>query len=125
MNDQPVIEVAVLIRDLIFETKIKSTAQSLGIGAVVVRSAQELEALLVKEPSIRLLIVDLNTAGPTACDAIRIAKNRPTVCVLAFVSHVDTDLANLASEAGADEVLPRSRFSAQLPQLLGHRGGGI
>ena len=117
MENQPKIEVGVMIRDLIFETKIKSTAQALGIGAAVVRNVNEL-ATLLSQTAIRLLIVDLNTAGPTAFDAVRAAKAHPGVRVLAFVSHVDTDLANLATEAGADEVLPRSRFTSQLPKLL-------
>ena len=117
MDNQPEIEVIVLIRDLIFETRIKSTAQALGIGATVVRSVNEL-ATLLNQSAIRLLIVDLNTAGPAAFDAVRAAKAHPGVRVLAFVSHVDTDLANLATQAGADEVLPRSRFTAQLPALL-------
>jgi hypothetical protein len=60
----------------------------------------------------------LNSAGPPAFEAIRAAKAHPGVRVLAFVSHVDTDLADLAVKAGADEVLPRSRFAAQLPALL-------
>ena len=120
MESQPKIEVAVLIRDLIFETKITSTARALGIGATVVRSVNEL-ATLLNQSTIRLLIVDLNTAGPAAFDAIRSAKKHPGNRVLAFVSHVDADLAALATLAGADEVLPRSRFTAQLPALLAQR----
>lgn len=110
-------QVAVFIRDLIFETKIKSTGHSLGVGTVVVRSVTELETLL-QESAVRLLIVDLNTAGPTALDAIRAAKSTAEVRVLAFVSHVDTDLVDPAIQAGADMVMPRSRFSSQLPELL-------
>ncbi len=114
---QPKIEVAILIRDLIFETKIKSTAQSLGIGAKVVRGVSELERLW-SEHAIRLLIVDLNTSQNEACEAIRTAKARSGVRTIAFVSHVDVEPARLAAEAGADEVLPRSRFTTQLPELL-------
>ncbi len=121
MENQPGVEVAVMIRDLIFETKIKSTAQSLGINPAVVRSLSDLESLLAST-GIRLLIVDLNTAGPTAFDAIRAAKKAASVRVLAFASHVDVDLASLANQAGADEVLPRSRFASQLPQLLQQAG---
>ena len=122
MGDQPAIELAVMIRDLIFETRIKSTAQLMRIGTAVVRNLGDLEMLLAS-PAIRLLIVDLNTAGPSAVDAIRRAKEFPGVRVLAFVSHVDADLAGLACEAGADDVLPRSRFVAQLPELLARPDG--
>ena len=116
-GNQPEIEIAVFIRDLIFETKIKSTAQSLGIGAATVRSIVDLDSLLASA-SVRLLVVDLNSAGPAGLDGIRAAKKLTGLRVLAFVSHVDAELASLASEAGADEVLPRSRFTAQLPELL-------
>jgi hypothetical protein len=38
--------------------------------------------------------------------------------VVAYVSHVNQDLADAARLAGADEVLPRSRFVQVLPDLL-------
>lgn len=117
MENDPKIEVVVLIRDLIFETKIKSTAQSLGVGLAVARGLDELTKWLSGD-SVRLVIIDLNTAGPAALDAIQAAKEREGVRVLGFVSHVDADLADLAKQAGADQVLPRSRFSANLPELL-------
>ena len=110
--------VIVLIDDLIFETKIRSTAASLGVGAAVVKSATDLSAALDSEAAA-LVIVDLNIAGSDAIEAIRASvghASRPHV--LAFVSHVDEDLATRARQAGADEVMPRSRFNAELPRLL-------
>ena len=109
--------VIVLIDDLIFETKIRSTAASLGVGAAMVKSATDLSAALDAKAAA-LVIVDLNT-GSDAIEAIRTSAGH--ACqphVLAFVSHVDEDLATRAREAGADEVMPRSRFSAELPRLL-------
>jgi len=117
MDEAPKQQVAVLIRDLIFETKITSTAGLLGVPAKIIRSADELAGLL-DQGVAGLVIVDLNTAGLAAVDAIRMAKTHSGVRVLAFVSHVDADLAAQATAAGADEVLPRSRFSTQLPALL-------
>jgi hypothetical protein len=38
--------------------------------------------------------------------------------VIAFGSHVATARLQTARDAGCDEVLPRSRFSAELPELL-------
>jgi hypothetical protein len=40
------------------------------------------------------------------------------VQVMGFLSHVQTDLAAAAHEAGCDFVLARSAFAQQLPQLL-------
>lgn len=40
------------------------------------------------------------------------------IVTLAFGPHVRTDLFDAAKEAGCDLVMPRSKFSAQLPDLL-------
>jgi hypothetical protein len=39
--------------------------------------------------------------------------------VIGFVSHVDTQTIERAKAAGLDEVLPRSRFTAMLEQIIG------
>jgi len=104
-----------VLSDLIFETKIRSTAQALGIETTVVRSPAALDAEFDRvRPS--LLIVDLNTAG---VDAVKTGISRaPRPYIVAFVSHVDQDLANQAAMAGADQVMPRSKFTAELTQIL-------
>ncbi len=114
-EDRATGKVVAVISDLIFETKIRSTAQALGVETTVVRS---LDALAAQFEGIRpsLLIVDLNTAGVAAVAAGNVHTPRPYV--VAFVSHVDQDLAKQAAEAGADQVMPRSRFTAELPRLL-------
>lgn len=117
-NPQPK-QVAVVIRDLIFESRIKATAQSLGISAIMVRTAGELSRV-ISDKQVGLAIVDLNSAGPDAIAAVLAAKSSPGVRVVAFVSHVDVELAEKAQQAGADEVMPRSRFTTQLPALLAH-----
>lgn len=109
-------DVALVIRDLIFETKIKATAAALGVNIHVARSGVELSRLLETVPLSRV-IVDLNSAGPAAFEAIEAARQAGAY-IIAYVAHVDTALAAQACDAGADEVLPRSRFAAQLPALL-------
>lgn len=117
--------VVALLSDLIFETKLRSSAKSLGVNLVVVRMISELEqAFQIIRPS--LVIIDLNnTAG--ADRAIRAAlaqRSRPHI--VAYVSHVDEKLAEDARTAGAHQVMPRSRFNQQLPQILqAHAGGGV
>jgi hypothetical protein len=37
---------------------------------------------------------------------------------MAFFSHVQVELQRAAQEAGCDQILPRSQFTATLPQLL-------
>lgn len=108
-------KVVAVLSDLIFETKIRSTAQALGIETTVVRSLAALPAELDRVHP-KLLVVDLNTAGLEAVAAGNVHAPRPFV--VAYVSHVDQDLSKQAAEAGADQVLPRSRFSAELPRIM-------
>ncbi len=114
--------VIALINDLIFETKLRSSAKSLGVAVEVVKSTSALLSSIQKsKPS--LVIIDLNNA-PEADAAIKSVLNRaPTSHVVAYVSHVDEELAESARRAGAHEVMPRSQFNQQLPQLLQTHGG--
>ena len=108
----------ILITDLIFSTKITSTAQSLNIPFTVARTLEKLTATLTASPG-GTLIVDLNITAVDPLAAIKLAKALPTPPrIIAFLSHVQTDLAAAAQSAGADLVLPRSAFSAKLPELL-------
>src|SRR6185436_10689777 len=92
------------VTDLIFGTKIASTARSLGIDLQIVRSANDFNARLASGAA--LAIIDLNAAGPDPLAAVRIAHEaaaRPRV--IAYLSHVQTELAAAAREAGADDVM--------------------
>ena len=44
---------------------------------------------------------------------------RSGVRVVAYGAHVDKQLLATATEAGCDEVLPRSQFFSRLPELVG------
>lgn len=108
------------VTDLLFSTKITSTGQALGVPVAVARSVDALAAKLgeVAEGDSRLVIVDLNASGDPL-EAIRRMKALPTPPkVIAYVSHVQADLAAAAKTAGADEVMPRSAFSMNLPAIL-------
>ena len=102
----------VLVRDLIFATKITGTAKALNIAARLLRDP----ALLTQVGGARLM-VDLNLEG--AIPAAAAWKKVTGGAVLGFVSHVDSATIALAREAGLDRVMARSQFAALLPQLLG------
>lgn len=111
------VRVVAWITDLIFETKIRSTAQSLGATLATVRSIAALAAGLDRSQT-SLVIVDLNAAGDPI-EAVTVAKAHAShPRVVAYVSHVDVDLARRAQAAGANEVMPRSRFVTNLTELL-------
>lgn len=107
-----------LSRDLIFTTKITSTARELGYR-IVTAGNPALASSLIVQSTPRAVFVDLSAGdlvSPSAILALRALA--PGVPFVAFGSHVDTAALTAASTAGCDPVLPRSRFSAQLPALI-------
>lgn len=105
------------VTDLIFRTKITSTAASLGADVVVAGSAEMLQAAL-SAGRPRLVIVDLDAAGDVM-EAIRCARaTAPAAQLLAYASHVQADRMAAARAAGAQEVLARSAFVQRLPAML-------
>ena len=110
--------VIAFVTDLIFSTKIASTGKSLEVPVRIVRSVDALSERLADD-DVGLVLIDLNADGANPLDAIRATRQlADPPRIIAYVSHVQTDLAAAAGEAGADEVMPRSAFSAQLPELL-------
>jgi len=102
--------------DLFFQMKLAETAKHLGLEVKVARTADSLLQLL--EPPPLLVIVDLN-ARSSPLDAVeRLRTAQPHLRVIGFLSHVQTDLAQKARAMGFDEIMPRSKFSMSLPQIL-------
>jgi CheY-like chemotaxis protein len=111
------------IEDLFFVTKINETARKLNLKVEFVKTVDELlEKAGEEKPS--LVIVDLNNANAKPLTIIPKLKSqfKKGTSILGFVSHVQGDLKLKAQEAGCDSVLPRSAFSANLPQLLRRHG---
>ena len=103
--------------DLIFATRIRSTAEAIGIATRPVRSVERLHALLTEE-TVNALIVDLE-AGEIAIDLVAAAARLdPPLPSLAFGPHVNLAALDAAQRAGAAQVMPRGRFAEQLPDLL-------
>lgn len=107
-----------LIRDLIFSTKIEHAARSAGVKATTISHPDALAGLL-DEGDVRLVMVDMNTGSEPAGAALRQAADHASKpATLAFYSHVQTDLRDAAAEAGADMIMPRSKFNAQMAQII-------
>lgn len=115
--------ILVAVDDLIFLSKIQQTAQLTGLPMEAVEP-RKLQERIIQAPA-QAVILDLNHRSGSALEVLRALKgdsrtNR--VPVLGFLSHVQTALAAAARAAGCDQVLARSTFSAQLPQLLERLG---
>jgi len=106
-----------LCDDFFFANKITGTAQALGIA---VKEVTSLSAAcgFASDENVRLIIVDLNTPGIDVAELIAALPDENRPAVIAFDSHVNTERIQSARDAGCDQVLPRSRFTAELPEIL-------
>lgn len=103
--------IVILVRDMIFSSKIFATARA---QDCIVKSFRD-PAKLLNEPGFRL-IVDLNLEG--AISAAMAWKQATGGEVVGFVSHVDTFAIAAARAGGLDRVMARSEFVQMLPELL-------
>jgi CheY-like chemotaxis protein len=113
----PVADVVVLVDDVFFQAKLFETARQVGVTLKAVASGDALLAE-TQQGAPRLVIVDLNARqGPLeAIERLRAAGN--PCPVIAFLSHVQVELAERARAAGCAEVMPRSKFTANLAAIL-------
>jgi CheY-like chemotaxis protein len=105
--------------DLIFTSRITGTAQTLGLTVKPARDTVSLQALAKQEPP-PCVIVDLANPGLDIVELIEWLKDncQPRPRVIAYGSHVQTDVLKRARQAGCDDVLPRSKFVEDLPTEL-------
>lgn len=105
--------------DLIWATRIKSTADDLGVPCRPVRNPDMLAQRLADSAPVAL-ILDLETeeAGLELLGTLRADPRGAAMRVLAFAPHVKKELMQQAREAGADEVLTRGAFDHDLAKIL-------
>ena len=102
--------------DLFFQMKLAETAKHLQVEVKVAGNPDALMQLM--DPLPKLVIVDLN-ARNTPLEAVqKVRAKQPDLPIIGFLSHVQTDLAAKAKSAGFQQVMPRSQFTANLPQIL-------
>ena len=107
-----------LSRDLIFTTKILSTARALG-HLVMTAGNAALASAMIERWRPKVVFVDLSAGDLVRPEALLAYKRlAPETPFVAFGSHVETAVLAAAADAGCDPVLPRSRFTAELPALL-------
>ena len=108
-----------LSRDLIFTSKITGTAQALGHRVVVVGGVALARGILERWAPV-VVFVDLAAGDLVASPALLQYREAapPGTPFVAFGSHVDLESLADAKAAGCDPVLPRSRFTTELPDLI-------
>ena len=118
-TDQPKTQRGVLLTsNLLFSSMVTRTAAGLGHEVAVAGDLAEAVELCRVRPSA-YVIIDLGMADVEVGSAVaRFRAAAGAVPVIAYGSHVDKARLDEARAAGCDEVLPRSKFSAELPALL-------
>ncbi len=108
-----------LSRDLIFIAKITGTAREMG-HRVLVAGNSALAAAMIAQWHPHVVFVDLAAGDLVSIPALTAYQwaAEPETPFVAFGSHVDTQALDAATAAGCDPVLPRSRFTAELPDLI-------
>ncbi len=126
--------------DLVWATRIKSTAEAVGLSARPVRSVEMVRERFEDSP-VTSVVVDLAGDIALAMEIIRVSREcaggaRPSttggggsndspqggearrVRIVAFGPHVEREALQAARDAGADEVMTRGAFSRHLPDVL-------
>src|SRR2546421_4655100 len=109
-----------VVDDLFFASKIRGTAEQLGVTVSFPRKIEGLiEGALQNCPAV--IIVDLHAAR---LDPIELGRQLKAderlrgIPLIGFFSHVQIELQRQAQEAGFDSVLPRSAFTRDLANIL-------
>lgn len=108
--------VLALMDDLFFQMKVAETAKQVGVNLKVAANGDALLKSLELAP--KLVLVDLNARGNPVEAVAQLRSAGHTTKVVAFLSHVQRDLAERARAAGCDDVLPRSSFTQNLAAIL-------
>jgi len=114
--------------DLIFATKIRSTAEALGVTSRPARDADALQKRLEQVPDgkandpVTGVFVDMELDDDALALIRQVKTHDAAIPVIAFGSHVAIDQLQAARQAGADEVMARSQFTANLAYLLAEIG---
>jgi hypothetical protein len=106
-----------LSRDLFFTSKIEGTAAALGYR-IEVEDNRERALCRLGQEAFRCIFFDLAFPQFPVADVRSVLPADAATPIIAFGPHVDTARLEEARTAQCAEVMPRSRFSSELPALL-------
>ena len=108
------------VNDMLFASKIRGTAEHLNVTVDFARTEDGLfDSAKADVPALILLDLHDTRLNPFALAArLKADEQLRAVPLVAFFSHVETELRRRAVEAGVDHVLPRSVFTSRLAEIL-------
>jgi DNA-binding NarL/FixJ family response regulator len=92
--------------DLMLASRVDAMLTAAGHHVVLARSLQEASL-----DGAELIVADLEVENPEALVGLGVP-------VIGYYSHVDAETRAAAMDAGVDLVVPRSRMSRELPELV-------
>jgi len=108
-----------LVKNLFFISKIEESAKQLNKEIKFIKSKEELAEVL-DDQNINLIIIDLNFNEIKPLETIQKILDTKTLMnkkIIAYCSHVQTELMNNARKLGI-EVMPKSLFTKRLKDIL-------
>ncbi len=115
------------VSDVFFTVQIENAARASGYEVIWARSEDDFSTLLVRTQSALVIVDTGDQQLPWEKWVLRAKANPATrrIPILGFGSHVDVATRERALAAGCDEVLARSRFVAELPDLIRKHARGL
>jgi DNA-binding NarL/FixJ family response regulator len=110
-------DVLAFIDDIFFQAKLMEAAKHIDVSLETCASVEAVAAALAAQRP-KLLIVDLNARADAFLAIAMLQAEAPDVPLVAFLSHVQTELAERARAAGVSELMARSRFTRDLATIL-------
>jgi hypothetical protein len=106
------VSVVAVVDDMFFASKIRATAEAVGVEISFPRTK---EKLIEKARQADLVIVDLQNQK---IDPLTLPAELGSTQLLGFFSHVEVELQRNAIAAGYHRVIPRSVFARDLAEIL-------
>ena len=108
------------VDDIFFAAKIRAAAEHIGVTVEFPRSADKLlESARAAAPDLLILDLHAQRADPfVLAQNLKADQHLRTIPIVAFFSHVQTELFDRAQNAGVNRVMPRSAFTKNLPDIL-------
>ncbi|HKG46883.1 MAG TPA: hypothetical protein VKB02_09160 [Pyrinomonadaceae bacterium] len=109
-----------VVDDMLFTSKIRAVAEAAGVEISFPRT-QEAVVSKARETKPGLILVDLHNQriDPiTLARELKADEELRSIRLIGFFSHVETELRRNALSAGFDQVVPRSVFARDLPEIL-------
>jgi len=106
-----VARVLAYVPDLLFGSNVLGALQAAGHEATLVARLSEAELPGLSDADV--LVVDLTADAPARIELVRALGLGPAPRTLAFYSHVESEVRELAQAAGFDQVIPRSRMARE------------